>query len=491
MEEKNVRRGEKAVGIPWFGIGFVVITVGLMGLMGLLFTPIPGKISRHLKEIMDAGEKPQAGPDEEAIALQVEQRLRAEYDEKMKNELAALRKKEEASNEESPPMPAPKLPMGIVTDVRKLGSGIPFRSEVLFGEGETALAERLLDDSYTASYQLKLRLPKPATRVSEIEKGTPELTKILPGFAGLMPKGFISPWYNTLYKNKSDRVRRDANSLNALLTKHNIYDCNTILHLQSEKGRKVFFMQGDMDVVSDGSDGDRMAQMPESIVNSNFYQPFTSYGWKKRTKTPNPMIAGWEKRIEIGSKELADPATDPERKKWVKNRLAMLKRGIADLKARSYLIAAYDPFIVISVDLLKDLKDPFAPKVGDYAVVVHNRKIYPCIVGDGGPTFKVGEASLRLAKELNPKATVYSRPVSDLSVSYIVFPGSREKKAGPPDYEKWRQRCYELMQEIGGFGNGYEFHRWTDLLAPPAEKKPEEKKPQLVKPAIDKTGTNE
>jgi hypothetical protein len=148
-----------------------------------------------------------------------------------------------------------------------------------------------------------------------------------------------------------------------------------------------------------------------------------------------------------------------------------LKRGIQDLKARSYLIAEYDPFIVIPVNLLTASSDPFAPKVGDYAVVIHGEKVYPCIVGDGGPTFKVGEASLRMARELNKSASPYSRPVSDLTVSYVVFPGSREKKAGPPDYEVWRQKCHELLLEIGGLGNGYQLHQWTDLL-PKTEPQP-------------------
>lgn len=145
----------------------------------------------------------------------------------------------------------------------------------------------------------------------------------------------------------------------------------------------------------------------------------------------------------------------------------MLKRGIADLKGRSFLIAEYDPFIVIPVPLLTS-DDPYAPKVGDYAVVVYGEKIYPAIVGDGGPSFKVGEGSLRMARELNPKSSSYSRPVSDLKVSYVVFPKSRNAKKGPPDYEKWRQRCHELVGEIGGLGSGFQLHAWQDLLPKPA-----------------------
>lgn len=471
MKRRNVRRAEKGRGFPWFGVGFLVLAAGAVG---ILFTEIPGKVVRNLKEITAQG--PGSGPDEETLALQIEQRLREEFEDKLKQELAALKTPAPAPKPEAPPAPEPpaQIPLGTVTDVRQLRSGIPFKTEVTFKEGETAVSERVDPESYTARYELKLRLPKATTTLAELEKPSPKLSAILPGLSGLLEKAQVSRHYTALYKNKADRVRRDAHSLTELLSKHNIYDCETILHMTAANGRKVFFMQAEMDVVSDGSDGDRLATMPDNIVNSTHYQPFTSYGWPKRTKTPNPMIAGWERRIEVGTKEMKDPATDAERKKWLADRIAMLKRGIEDLKARSYLIAEYDPFIVIPVNLLTNRSDPFAPKVGDYAVVVYGEKIYPCIVGDGGPTFKVGEASLRMAKEINERASPYSRPVSDLTVSYVVFPGSREPKNGPPDYEVWRQKCHELLQEIGGLGDGYQLHQWTDLLpkTEPAEAAP-------------------
>ena len=470
MEVKNVRQGSKEKGFPWFGVGFLVLVIAGVG---LLFTEIPGKVARNIKE-MTAPPKSPDGTDEETLALQIEQRLRDEFEERLKQELAALKPPAPKPEPETPPAPEPppQIPLDTVTDVRELRSGIPFKTEVTFEQGKTAVTERESDESYTASYELKLRLPKAATTAAELEKPNPKLSAILPGLTTLLEKAKVSPWYAKLYKNKAERVRRDAHSLTELLTKHNIYDCETILHMTAENGRKVFFMQAEMDVVSDGSDGDRLAKMPDEIVNSTHYQPFTSYGWPKKTPTPNPMIAGWEKRIEAGTKEMKEPGTTADRKKWLAERISMLKRGVADLKARSYLIAEYDPFIVIPVNLLTASSDPFAPKVGDYAVVIHGEKVYPCIVGDGGPTFKVGEASLRMAKELNKNASPYSRPVSDLTVSYVVFPGSREQKAGPPDYEKWRQKCHELLQEIGGLGSGYQLHQWVDLLpkteVPPA-----------------------
>ena len=282
-----------------------------------------------------------------------------------------------------------------------------------------------------------------------------------------MEKAKVSNWYHQIYRNKVERVRRNAHDLSEILSKHNLYDCETMLELRAAGGRRVLFIQSEMDVVSDGSDGDRLPEMPDKIVKSTYYQPFTSYGWPKKSKTPNPMLAGWEARLVNGIKELNDRSTTAKRKKWLRSRIAMLKRGIADLKGRSFLIAEYDPFIVIPVPLLTS-DDPYAPKVGDYAVVVYGEKIYPAIVGDGGPSFKVGEGSLRMARELNPKSSSYSRPVSDLKVSYVVFPKSRNAKKGPPDYEKWRQRCHELVGEIGGLGSGFQLHAWQDLLPKPA-----------------------
>lgn len=449
-------------------------------LIALCFTGFPGKVKRGLKEIFGSPAPVAASPDEKAIRQQIEARLRAEMEKELEKELerevAAMKEaaaKQAAEAEKNAHLSLPhELTLGTVTDVRKLRSGIPFKTTVNMEKGGIASRERMDDASYTATYQLTLRMPAPAKTLEELETSSPNLSKMLPGLRELIGKAEVSGWYYKLYDNKAERVRRDATALNELLTKHNVYDCETIMQFRAPGGRRVFFMQAEMDVVSDGSDGDRLPEMPESIVNSSNYQPFTSYGWPKKTKTPNPMVAGWEKRLENGEKELADKSTTAERKAWLKERIAYLKRGIADLKSRSFLIAEYDPFIVIPVNILSS-SDAYAPKIGDYAVVAYGSKLYPAIVGDGGPTFKVGEASLRMAVELNPKATSNSRPVSDLKVSYLVFPGSRDEKKDAPDYEQLRQRCYELLGEIGGVGEGYDLFAWQDLLPKPAPPEPE------------------
>jgi hypothetical protein len=75
---------------------------------------------------------------------------------------------------------------------------------------------------------------------------------------------------------------------------------------------------------------------------------------------------------------------------------------------------------------------------------------------------------LRIAKEINEKATPYVRPESDLKISYLIFTGSADKPFGPPDYARWHQRCSELLAEMGGVGEGYGLHHWEDRLQAPA-----------------------
>ena len=204
--------------------------------------------------------------------------------------------------------------------------------------------------------------------------------------------------------------------------------------------------------------------MPEEIVNSTNYQPFTSYAWPKSTDISNQMMAGWKARVGNADRELADPATTADRKAWLKERKQYLLRGIEDMQNRSWLVAEYDPFIVVPINIVRDRDDPYAPNIGDYAVVIHDGKVYPAIAGDAGPSFKVGEASLRMAKEIDAKSSPYRRPVSDLTVTYLVFPRSADLPWRPPDYEHWRKRCSELLSEVGGLGEGVELHQWENLF---------------------------
>lgn len=466
------RKQRPASKARWLIALLVPVTLGL----ALCFTPLPRKVYRALVKLKQPPPPPEQ-IDREDLERQVESRLRAELEEEYARQLGQLRAQlaeqenkhqreksqpqqpEQAAEEEASP--------GTISDVRKLRSGIPFKATVNIQPGGIASQERVKNESYMAEYTLNLHKPTAAKTLAELETSNPLLGKMLPGLPAMLEKAEVSRWYGAIYDLKVQRVKKDAVALNELLTKHNLYDCESILNLKAANGRKVFLLQAEMDVVSDGSDGDRLPDMPSAIVTSPNYQPFTSYAWPKKTTTANPMVAGWQQRINGAEAELKEKGITAERKAWLKDRIAFLKRGIEDMKARSFLIAEYDPFIVIPVNILTT-NDAFAPRVGDFAVVAYGNKLYPAIVGDGGPTYKVGEASLRIAKELNNQATPYRRPVSDLKVTYLVFPGSKDETRDAPDLARWRTRCDELLREIGGIGQGYELHTWTDLLAKPA-----------------------
>lgn len=467
IEGVDRRDGGKRRGFPWIRATlFVIVLAGV----SLPFTERGRDLLRAAKRMIEKKEAPEA-VDREDIFRQTEARLREQYEREMdelRQAMETAKRDAEEARKPKEPEALPPINEHIASsggDVRKLRSEIALKTNVEVVDGGLASKERKDDASYVAEYTLTVKLPKASTTLAELETVSPKLGTLLPGMETLLAGGEVSRWYYWLYKQKTQRVRASATQLNELLTKHNFYDCETILNLKHpETGRRVFLMQAEMDVVSDGSDGDRLAAMPDAIVNSTHYQPFTSYGWPKRSTTPNPMVAGWEKRIGNANRELADPATTAARKAWLRDRIDYLKRGIQDMKYRSFLIAEYDPFIVVPKSVMTASGDAFAPRVGDYAVVVHGGILYPAIVGDAGPDFKVGEASLRMARQINERASPYSRPVSDLTVTYVVFPGSRSEKKQPPDYAAWRARCAELLGEVGGLGEGVELFEWKDLL---------------------------
>ena len=459
-ELEGVKRRESRSGFPWIRAAFFVLVCFLVYLP---FSPIPGKVKRGLKEIFgeSGGDRTvEAGDD-----VPPDPASRAQPDSGPLTDGEGTQPPGPEHYDPDPPFPTGVLYPRDGTDVRKLSRGIPLSVTLDTEDGGLASAERGDKESYVAEYKVQVRVPRPAKTLPELSRTNSELGKLLPGLEGLLANGQVSPWYSKLYANKLARVKSNVAKLDDIVTKHNFYDCETMLNLRSkETNRRVFLIQSEMDVVSDGSDGDRMPEMPDEIVNSTNYQPTTSFAWKKTGTTPNPMIAGWEQRIRNADKELAESGTSAARKKWLRDRKDYLQRGIADMKRRSFLVAEHDPFIVIPKHMVLDREDPYCPNVGDFAVVVHGKKIYPAIVGDAGPTYKVGEASLRMARQIDPNSTPYRRPVSDLVVTYIVFPRSGDKTAQAPDYERWKTRCAELLGEIGGLGDGVELHSWPDTF---------------------------
>src|SRR5438445_7663027 len=211
-----------------------------------------------------------------------------------------------------------------------------------------------------------------------------------------------------------------------------------------------------MDVDADGSDGDRV---PAGNGVSPTFKPFTSFRWGKKSNRPNPYLPGIEDRLH--RVELEQRTATPERKRDLKNAATEMRDEIAAMKKYSYLIGTYDPFIVVPASFTKGND---AAHVGDYSLVIVGNTIYPAIVGDVGPNDRVGEASLRIAKEVNALSNPNNRPLSELKATYIVFSGTADSSWGPPDLEKLQARCKALVKEIGGAS--VPLHHWENIIPP-------------------------
>jgi hypothetical protein len=340
-------------------------------------------------------------------------------------------------------------------------NGLQYEWKVETSPGDTAARDREIDNSYRLELKLKIRVPRAATSLADVQMANARLPELLPSLPLLLESARVSPDYGKIYDLKLDWLKGRLEKIEQILSRHNFYDCDTILQLKHpETGRRALFVQGDMDVNVDGSDGDRNVEVDGS---GQFFQPQTSYRWPKMTERPNPFLKRSEERIAEAEAELAKLETKEARRQELRERIAASKRQIADLKSASFLVSKTDPTIVLPGFMLRG-EGADVPKVGDYAVVIHGDKMYPAMVGDAGPSYKMGEASLRLCDEIRKTGTPLARPVSDLAVTYLVFPGSAEDKRSVPDLEKWHQRCTDLMAEIGV--PNAPLHRWEDIVPP-------------------------
>lgn len=361
----------------------------------------------------------------------------------------------------SPP-PTPTRPPVITgkLDTGKLFNGITLHSTVEASPGADATTERVDPESYILDLKLRARIPMPNKTVDELAKVSPQLPALLPGLAAMFSPEPVSPLFAELYDTKVRMLRENLVRLDLLLSRHNFFDCQTVLQLRHPQShRKALLLQADMDVDADGSDADRMPIGAGAPTN---FKPFTSYRWLKKTPAPNPYLPATEERLKRAQDELGLPTATPERKRDLRNAITQLRAEVGTLKKFSFLIGATDPYIVIPGAFTHARE---ATKPGDYALVIFGDAIYPAIVGDIGPNDKVGEASLRIAKEVNALANPYNRPVSDLKATYLIFQGTADMPFGPPDLDKIQARCQKLVDEIGGAT--VPLHHWENIIPPP------------------------
>ena len=463
-------RKQKIKLFTWFRLALLAV---LLLAAGSLYTPYPAELVKSLTE--DARptrkkkkrRKPQpvvtpapASPAAPAQPVQAE-----EDDEELEPEPWRPEEAFAMPGITLPPFP-PALPErvepGRYDHINSMTQGLNILSSVNFHAGTTASQDRKEQDAYQVQVSLNLKLPQAADGEG-LKLANPKLPGLFTRYADLMSGARVSQWYQALYLHKQNRVRKEAATLGRLLDRHNYYDTDTILEIEApDTKRRLLWVQADMDVVSDGSDGDRLPDMPEKVKNSDYYQPMTSYRWRKLGNNPNPLLPHWEERVKKLSKDKKASASD----------LQHARNVVHDLKKYSFLLAEYDSFIVVPLTFKSGDNEAYRPQLGDYAAVVVDDRVFPAIVGDYGPRFKAGEASLRLARLVNPKATPFARPVSHLGVSYIIFPGSREPENGPINYERLNARVQELLNEMGGLTPDARFQQVDDPLAPKPQPAP-------------------
>jgi len=361
------------------------------------------------------------------------------------------------------PLPEAFIPSSRMETAR-LFNGMEVHSRVTAVEGAPAVVERKTPGAYLLDLEVKVQIPKAAQTLEELAGADPSIGSVLPGLKDELPAATVSNFYHGLYQLKVEAVNRTLARLDQMVSRHNFFDCNTILELRNPNtNRKALLIQSDMDVNTDGSDADRLSDVDGSPAN---FQPFTSYRWPKKTNKPNQFIPEREEKMKQLQSEYDAKSTTPERKKLLKEQMEQLQREVTDLKKYSFLIAKADPYVVLPGFMFRQPNHPFQPKLGDYVVVIYQGKLYPALLGDVGPSYKIGEASLRICNQLDPRSNPYNRPASDLNVTYIVFPGSAEDPPGPPDLEKLHERCAALLNEIGGYTG--ELWAWEDNLAKPS-----------------------
>lgn len=88
--------------------------------------------------------------------------------------------------------------------------------------------------------------------------------------------------------------------------------------------------------------------------------------------------------------------------------------------------AEHIPYFVLPAGKYKHL----GIKLGDIAAVRYNGKVEFAVFADVGPSYKLGEGSMALARELGINHSPTRGGVSSPQVEYLVFPGSGDRSPG-------------------------------------------------------------
>src|SRR5437016_13413416 len=97
------------------------------------------------------------------------------------------------------------------------------------------MTERVDPESYVLDLKLQARLPSPNKTIEELAKVSPQLPTLLPGLASMISSDPVSPLYAQLYDAKIRMLRENLVRLDLLLSRHNYFDCKTVLQHQLQQ----------------------------------------------------------------------------------------------------------------------------------------------------------------------------------------------------------------------------------------------------------------
>jgi hypothetical protein len=259
------------------------------------------------------------------------------------------------------PLPTPKPIPELVRkplQTANLYSGISLNAAVVTEPSEEVASETRKDPTaYQVEVTLRAQLPRPLVSDEDFLLSDPSLVGAFVNLPELLANASVSPFFKRFYDLKTADLKRNLSRLDAVLSRHNFYDCETILDLTSPStDRRALLILADMDVNTDGSDGDRNFKVDGS---SQFFLPQTSYRWPKQTERVNPFLAGEEQKLKTFTAESKQPNLKAARLEEIKSGIDLAKRRIHDLKKWSFLISEADPFIVLPGFILRDFFGKF------------------------------------------------------------------------------------------------------------------------------------
>ena len=216
-----------------------------------------------------------------------------------------------------------------------------------------------------------------------------------------------------------------------------------------------------MDVDADGSDADRL---PEIDGDSANFKPFTSYRWKKRTPRPSPFLAPSEEKLARYEAEFAQKGLTMERNRDLRIGIQRVKAEVDSLKRLQLSHRGDRSLHRASRDLRSSKGRRESRGLRDRGVWQQN--CIPRSWATSGQATRWAKRLFGSRKRSIRLATPNNRPVSDLKVTYLIFPGTAETPFQPPDLEKIRARCEKLVQELGA-STSVPLYRWANLIPTP------------------------